>query len=137
MIAKMIGLISVPEEWVTTFVVGIIAAIGGVWLKAKSVGKVEGETSREVTIKNQPLQMTKTDRPVSFDQHSALDARVARIEIHLDRIERDRALQYKQLLEAGSERELRMTEVLAQGLREVHSRLDALLTRQAPNPPRR
>lgn len=137
MIEKMMGLIAVPEEWVTTFCVGIIAAIGGVWIKARSLGKAEGETSREVTIKNQPLQMTKTDRPVSFDQHSALDARVARIEIHLDRIERDGALQYKQLLEAGSERELRMTEVLAQGLREVHSRLDALLTRQAPTPPRR
>lgn len=131
----IIGLISVPEEWLTTFVVGIIAAIGGVWLKARSVGKAEGENSREVTIKNQPLQMTKTDRPVSFDQHSALDARVARIENHLDRIERDGALQYKQILEAGSERELRMTEVLSQGLREVHARLDALLNRSTP--PRR
>lgn len=131
----IIGLISVPEEWLTTFVVGIIAAIGGVWLKARSVGKAEGENSREVTIKNQPLQMTKTDRPVSFDQHSALDARVARIENHLDRIERDGALQYKQILEAGSERELRMTEVLSQGLREVHARLDALLNRATP--PRR
>ncbi len=133
----ILAAISVPEEWVTAFCVAIIGAIGAVWLKAKSVGKSEGENSREVTIKNQPLQMTKTDRPVSFDQHNALDARVARIEIHLDRIERDAGQQYKQLLEAGAEREMRMTEFFGAGLREVHARLDKLLESKSQPPTNR
>jgi hypothetical protein len=127
-----LAVIAVPEEWLTAFVVAIIGALGAVWIKAKSSGRAEGENSREVTIKNQPLQMTKTDRPVSFDQHSALDARVARIENHLDRIERDAGQQYKQLLEAGAEREMRMTEYFGAGLREVHARLDALLNKLPP-----
>jgi hypothetical protein len=62
---------------------------------------------------------------------------VARIENHLDRIERDGALQYKQILEAGSERELRMTEVLSNGLREVHARLDAIIQTNHLPPSRR
>lgn len=97
------------------------------------------EESAKLTLPNPMPEMPfrKVDRAVSFDQHSALDARVARIENHLDRIERDGAMQYKQILEAGSERELRMTEVLAQGLREVHARLDALITRQSPPTTRR
>lgn len=104
----------------------IIALIGGGVIGRKI------SQQREVTIKDQPVRMMKTNRPVSYDQHSALDARVARIENHLDRIERDAAQQYKQLLEAGGERELRMTEFFGAGLREVHSRLDALLNKLPP-----
>lgn len=127
MMSHLLALISLDEKWLTTFVVAIIGALGAVWVKGRSTGRTEGENSREVTIKNQPLRMMKDDRPVSFDQHSALDARVARIEIHLDRMERDAAQQYKQLLEAGGERELRMTEFFGAGLREVHQRLDAMM----------
>lgn len=125
--------VMISGEWLTGIVVAIIGAFGGIYLKARK----DGENSREVTIKDQPLRMVKTDRPVSFDQHNALDARVARIENHLDRIERDAAQQYKQLLEAGGERELRMTEFFGAGLREVHARLDALMSKLPPPSSRR
>lgn len=113
----------ISGEWLTAMIVAIIGAIGGVYVKARK----DGEDAREVTIKGQPLRMMKTDRPVSFDQHNALDARVARIENHLDRIERDNGQQYRQLLEAGAEREMRLTEFFGVGLRAVHERLDAML----------
>jgi hypothetical protein len=94
------------------------------------------EATNNVTI--QPpfpeVPFRKVSNPVSYDQHSALDARVARIELHLDQIQRDQSQQYKQILEAGAERELRMTEVMNEGLREVHRRLDEILT---PRPNRR
>ena len=115
--------VMISGEWLSGIIVAIIGAIGAVYLKARK----DGENSREVTIKDQPVRMMKQDRPVSFDQHNALDARVARIENHLDRIEHDAAQQYKQLLEAGGERELRMTEFFGAGLRAVHERLDALI----------
>jgi hypothetical protein len=135
MMMETLATITLDEKWLTTFVVAIIGALGAVWVKGRSTGRTEGENSREVTIKDQPLRMMKQDRPVSFDQHIALDARVARIENHLDRIERDAAQQYKQLLEAGGERELRMTEFFGAGLRAVHERLDAIM--KLSNPTRR
>lgn len=124
-----LAVITVPEEWLTAFVVATIGAIGAVWLKAKSIGRSEGENSREVTIKDQPVKFEKSQRPVSFDQHAALDARVARMEAHHDAMQRDQAAQYKQILDAGAERETRLMEFFGAGLREVNLRLDQILNR--------
>jgi hypothetical protein len=106
---------------------GILLLMGG-----RAIGKKEAQG---VTLQNPvpEIPFRKVSNPVSYDQHSALDARVARIETHLDRIERDQSLQYKQILEAGAERELRMTEVMNLGLRAVHERLDEILTHRPPS----
>lgn len=117
----------------------LIAAIftGAALVLGRYWGKKE--ESAKLTLPNPMPEMPfrKVDRAVSFDQHSALDARVARIENHLDRIERDGAMQYKQILESGSERELRMTTMLMENLREVHNRLDVLIKNSPPTTPRR
>ena len=119
-------------EITATEVGTIIGVILTALLGGGIIGKRAGlkEATNNVTIQ-QPfpeVPFRKVSNPVSFDQHSALDARVARIELHLDQIQRDQSLQYKQILEAGAERELRMTEVMNEGLREVHRRLDEILT---------
>jgi hypothetical protein len=114
-----------------TWLVGFLGAVGT--LLGIVMGHKNGKASQSVTLKNLPLRTLREQRPVSYDQHSALDARVGRIEAHLDVIQRDQASQYKQILEAGAERELRMTEVLNSGLREVHARLDAFMKLSPPN----
>ena len=87
------------------------------------------EEAAKITLPNPMPEMPfrKVERPVSFDQHNSLEQRVGRIEVHLDVIQRDQASQYRQIIEAGAERELRLTETLHAGLREVHGRLDQIL----------
>jgi hypothetical protein len=115
----------ISGNWIIAVIGALASAI------ALFYGKRVGlkEATNNVTLQNPfpEVPVRKVDRPVSFDQHSALDARVARIEIHLDQIQRDQASQYRQILEAGSERELRLTETLNKGLRDVHERLDGLI----------
>ena len=92
-------------------------------------GHQKGKASQGVTL-NTPIPempFRKVERPVSYDQHNSLEQRVARIEVHLDVIQRDQASQYRQIIEAGAERELRLTETLHAGLREVHARLDDII----------
>ena len=124
-----------PDAMISgNWIIGVLGAVGT--LLGIILGHAKGKAAQEVSIKDQPVRFTKDQRPVSYDQHTALDARVGRIEGHLDAIQRDAGQQYKQLLEAGAEREMRLTEFLGAGLREVHARLDALL-RNMPPPPRR
>lgn len=116
------------------WLIGFLGAAGT--LLGIILGHQKGKASQGVTI-NTPIPempFRKVERPVSFDQHNSLEQRVGRIEAHLDVIQRDQASQYRQIIEAGAERELRLTETLHAGLREVHSRLDTILK---SNPNRR
>lgn len=124
----------ISGEWVIRLIGAIFA--GAALIAGRYWGRKEKASENSVTIKDQPIRVTKDQRPVSYDQYTALDARVGRMEAHLDAIQRDQGMQYKQILEAGAERELRMTEFFGLGLREVHARLDKLMELKA-NPPRR
>ena len=59
--------VMISGEWLTGIVVAVIGALGGVYLKARK----DGENSREVTIKDQPLRMVKADK---FDEFLTLPA---------------------------------------------------------------
>lgn len=120
-----------PDPMISgTWLIGFLGALGT--LAGIFLGHQRGKASQGVTL-NAPIPeipFRKVERPVSYDQHNSLEQRVGRIETHLDVIQRDQASQYRQIIEAGAERELRLTEILHTGLREVHARLDAIL-----NPP--
>ena len=98
------------------------------------LGHSKGKASQGVALLAPipEIPFRKVERPVSYDQHDSLVQRVGRIETHLDVIQRDQANQYRTIIEVGAERELRLTETLHAGLREVHSRLDAIL-KSTPN----
>ena len=115
-----------------TWLIGFLGAAGT--LLGIILGHKNGKASQGVTI-NTPIPempFRKVERPVSYDQHNSLEQRVGRIEAHLDVIQRDQANQYRQIIEAGAERELRLTETLHAGLREVHGRLDQIFKQAAP-----
>ena len=115
-----------------TWLIGFLGAAGT--LLGIIMGHKNGKASQGVTI-NTPIPempFRKVERPVSYDQHNSLEQRVGRIEAHLDVIQRDQASQYRQIIEAGAERELRLTETLHAGLREVHGRLDAMMKQSNP-----
>lgn len=104
----------------------VIAAVKG---KKSGVeeGKKQGRAERSTTIEGQPIGVHVT-RTLSWDNHQALEQRVTKLESRLDATEKEAGERYVQLLEAGSERELRITEKLGSKLdgiaRELHGRLD-------------
>ncbi len=115
----------------------MLKLIGAIFTGAALVlGRYWGkkEEANKLSLPNPMPEMPfrKVERPVSFDQHNSLEQRVGRIEVHLDVIQRDQASQYRQIIEAGAERELRLTETLHAGLREVHGRLDELFKQTSP-----
>lgn len=120
-------LADVPDPQISgNWIIGVIGAVASAM--ALIYGKRQGlkEATNNITLQSPmpEVPFRKVDRPVSYDQHSSLEARVGRIELHLDSMQRDAAAQYKQLLEAGAARESRLTETLNEGLRAVHDRLD-------------
>lgn len=82
-----LSIIPISEEWLTTFVVAIIAAIGAVWIKAKSLGRSEGEQSRDVNINGQPISIAAVSpnatRGELADLKKDLDFRLTKLESSL------------------------------------------------------
>jgi len=92
--------------------------------KAKAINestKVEIQTPAP-TFSVQPVYP-----PPSWDQHKALERRVENAERHIEELRNDQGKQFRDILEAGVERETRILEKLDAVARGFHSRVDDLL----------
>ena len=104
---------------ITAAVSSLLGGGGGILLHRK----FRGSTS----IEGQPIEIIKATKPVSYDQHKALDARVGKVESKVESLESKQHEQFVSILKAGEGREQRIREAITEGDREIHRRLDALL----------
>jgi hypothetical protein len=114
----------VDGEWITAFIVAVIGAIGGVWVAYR-----KGQASTSTRI-DEPVPVIRTSRvsvPPTWDQHVELVHRVTSLEHTTAELRRDLAAQFRELLQAGGERELRLAEKLDGMARGIHHRIDEIL----------
>jgi len=124
----------IPGEWITFFVVSIITAIGGAFAAYK-----KGLASATSTRLEEPVPIIRTKRvsePPTWDQHMELHHRVSALEHTTQELRRELACQFRELLQAGGEREMRITDKLDGIARAIHARIDDQLkscsARQCP-----
>lgn len=128
---------SISLTALTAFLVGILGAVAALInaikakeAKAKGVeeGRKQEKQERTVSISNQPVGVQLSDPHLTWTHHSALEQRVTKLETRLDNSEKEAGERYIQILEAGSEREHRITDKLGNKMegiaREIHGRLD-------------
>lgn len=132
----------ISGNWIIA-VIGAIAA-GIALVIGKKQGRAEAEDNN-VTIK-QPVPtvpMSKVTTPPSWDAHRALCDRVLRLEedmktLHgeVKAVRTDQNEQFRQLMMAGAEREIRISEKIEGFARAIHNRIDEYL-KHPPTPHRR
>jgi len=115
--------------------IGVVAGAIAVVIKAKDAkakGVEEGrkleQQERSVTINNQPVGVQVSEPALTWTHHTALERRVETLEQAFEKERDEQARQWKILIEAGADREIRITEKLGNKLdgiaRELHRRLD-------------
>jgi uncharacterized protein (UPF0335 family) len=109
-----------------TALVGVITAIIGVPVlkkRWKEEGRKEA-TEATVTLSGQPIHFQKTPAVVTVTDLKPLADRIGRLEDEVDDLRKGQADQFKQLLESGHERELRIIKEIKETASEWHRRLD-------------
>ena len=107
----------------------IIAALFGVL----GVGGVAGAgiyhkvVRVKTVITGQPIEIVNATKPVSYENHQALDARVGKVEVKVESLTEMQHRQFVDIRRAGEGRERRILETVKAGDVEIHRRLDALL----------
>lgn len=105
--------------WVTTFVAMVLAA----------VFKVQADKAKALRIE-EPVPTVPTRKVfnnVTWNDLQPIISRMDRLEKHLDEVRREQSEQYKEILEAGSTREHRLTTHMDDMARAIHSRIDDLM----------
>jgi len=116
--------------WVTTFVVAVLAAVFKV--------QAEREKAKAVRIE-EPMPTVPTRKVpgiVTWNDLQPLVQRMDRFEKHLDEVRREQSDQFKEILEAGSTRESRLTTHLDDVARAIHSRIDDMMRDHLHSKPR-
>lgn len=124
----------ISGEWLTTFVVAVIGAFGGLYAKARRDVRKATE-SRDVTVKD-PVPEVPVKRvysPPTFFQHRALEERVSRVEADQREMRRENAENFMKLMEAGETRQNRLIDKMDQMARSIHARIDQITHPQTKN----
>lgn len=129
--------------WVTAFVVAVL----GVVFKFQANAAAERAKQAEDKVKSLRLESPVPEVPVamrkiagvpSWNDHSTLVERVARLENHIDRMRDEQAEQYRDILTSGANRQAEIVKQLSEKIDEVavewHRRLDQFFTKTPPRP---
>lgn len=128
---------SVSMTGLTGLIVGVLGAVAALInaikakeAKAKGIaeGRKQEKQERSVSITGQPVGVQLSEPALTWTHHSALEQRVGTLERAFEKERDEQARQWKILIEAGADREIRITEKLGNKLdgiaRELHRRLD-------------
>ena len=105
--------------WVTTFVAMVLAA----------VFKMQASKAQSLKLE-EPMPTVPTRKVpgfVTWDHLQPIITRMDRLEKHLDDVRKEQSDQFKEILEAGSTREHRLTTHVDDVARAIHSRLDDVI----------
>jgi len=115
----------ISGEWLTGLIVAIIGAIGSAVVAYKKGAASVQEMTLKTPVPTVP--MSKVSTPPSWDAHRALCDRVTRLEETTQELRRDMAGQYRELMQAGAQREANLSEKLDGIARGIHGRIDDML----------
>jgi hypothetical protein len=125
----------ISGNWIIA-TIGALASAGALLL-----GKMQGrKEAQEMTLRDPvpTVPTSKVYQPPSWDAHQALTHRVFKLEEGMTRMQDDlksirqeNGLQYASLLQAGSDRELRLSEKLDAVANLIHRRIDTVLKSEA------
>lgn len=122
----------ISGEWLTAFVVAIIGAIGGVYVKMRGEVKKATET-REVKL-TEPVSEVPVKRvysPPSFSQHMEIVRRVDALESDHRQLRKDMAENFLKLMEVGETRKDTIMEKIDDVAKGFHARVDQIV--KGPN----
>lgn len=108
--------------WVSTFVAMVLAA----------VFKVQADKAKALRIEEPvpTIPTRKVFNNVTWNDLQPIITRMDRMEKHLDDVRKEQSDQFKEILEAGSTREHRLTTHVDDVARAIHSRLDDVIRDQ-------
>ncbi|MDP3851975.1 MAG: hypothetical protein Q8Q59_15845 [Luteolibacter sp.] len=118
----------ISGEWLTAFVVAVIGAIASAliaWKKGEAKGRGD-----KVTLQD-PMPKVPVERvysPPSFSQHMDLRRRVETLETDHQKLRREVAEQYIQLLKVGEERKDKIIDEFNRVATGFHSRVNQLVS---------
>lgn len=120
-------------EYAIRLIVAILVALGG-GLGTYHIGR---RRALAVRVADQPVEVSERKPAPNWAEFSGLSRRVENMERHMDELRDQQGRQYRDLLQAGHDRELRIMAALAtmkdaiadqitDGLNVVHRRVDGL-----------
>ena len=127
--------------WVTT----VLGVVLGFVFKLQANASAERAKQAEDKVRSLRLETPVPEVPVamrkiagvpSWNDHSTLVERVARLENHIDRMRNEQAEQYRDILTSGANRQAEIVKQLSEKIDEVavdwHRRLDQFFTKTPP-----
>jgi hypothetical protein len=130
---NMLAETMVSGDWLTGLIVAVIGATGSAMVAYR---KGAASTAQPIALRDPvpTVPTSKVSTPPSWDAHKALCERVTRQESisnelrhDLSEVRKDMAIQYRELMRAGSERETNLSDKLDGIARGIHSRIDDLV----------
>jgi uncharacterized coiled-coil protein SlyX len=132
----------ISGQWIIAVIVALVASLGSAgaaWIAAMKKGEAKGR-SEKITLQS-PVPEVPVRRiysPPTFSQHmelsrrlESLEERTAKSEDELQaavaQIRAEMGKQYVEILKAGHEREIRLSDKLDDIARAFHSRVDDLI----------
>lgn len=111
---------NISGEALTTIFTAIVSAGGALILKSRIPFFRIGSPVPTV-----PVQ--KVGTPVTYEQHRALEKRVDEHQRTIEQLRTETGEQYRTLLEAGQNREIRIRDTISASARATHERIDAVV----------
>ncbi len=114
----------ISGNWLITLIGALFS--GAALVLGKYWGRTAERQQRTVTISGQPVQFQNTPAAVTVNDLGDLTRRMGVAESEIRGLRDEQSKHYKQLLESGHEREIRIINKMDEEAREWHGRLDAI-----------